>query len=535
MKFRVDRRATIGLMGAAAVGSLRFAQARALTQAPGTGADRDAPDFEDASSRLASGATTSTDLVRACLHRIDGLDRRGPALRAVIERNPDALRLAAESDAQRHRHDGTGRLDGIPVLLKDNIATGDRMCTSAGSLALSGAPAVRDAFLVRRLRAAGAVILGKTNLSEWANIRSDRSTSGWSARGGQTRNPYALDRNPSGSSSGSAVAVAAGYAPLAVGTETDGSIVSPAAVCGIVGIKPTVGLVSRDGVIPISHSQDTAGALAGTVRGAAALLCVLAGRDDRDPVTIGAPDDVDYIGACTVDGLAGARIGVVRAMFGGHPGVRRYIDAAIDQMRGCGAAVVDPVELPSTKDYQDAELEVLLTELRVDLERYLEQFAPRAPVHTLAELIEWNRRNAAREMPFFDQELFERSAATGPLDGQRYLDARASCVRLARTEGIDVAMDRHGLDALLAPTSDPAWLTDFVNGDHYGQSFSTPAAVAGYPHITVPAGFVDGLPVGVSLVGRAFQEATLFRLAYAYEQASKARRPPRFLPTAAMA
>jgi amidase len=532
MKFPVSRRAALALVGAA-VGAARLPAARAA--GPGTAAPADLPpDYGACAARLAAGAGSAAGLARAALRRIEALDRRGPALHAVIERNPDALAIAAQRDAARRAHGSAGPLDGIPLLLKDNIATGDRMRTTAGSLALADAPAARDAYIVTRLRAAGAVILGKTNLSEWANIRSDRSTSGWSARGGLTRNPYVLDRNTSGSSSGSAAAVAAGYVPVAVGTETDGSIVSPAAICGLVGIKPTVGLVSRDGIIPISRSQDTAGPIATTVRGAAALLSVIAGRDAADPATAGAPEGVDYLEACRADGLSGARIGVVRAMFGGQPGVRACIDAAIERMQRCGAVMIDPVELTATRDYEDAELEVLLTELRDGLERYLARFAPGAPVRSLADVVEWNRGHAERELVYFGQETLERALATGPIDGPRYLAARATCVRLARTEGIDRTMDQHRLDALLAPTSDPAWVTDLVNGDHSTQSFSTPAAVAGYPHITVPAGLVDGLPVGVSLVGRAYQEGTLIRLAYAYEQASAARRPPRFLATLAL-
>jgi amidase len=529
MKFPISRRASIALV-AATVGALRLPAARAAAGGAWPQA-RDPHDFDACVAHLASGAASAAGLARASLRRIDEMDRHGPALRAVIERNPEALTIAAGRDAARRAHGSAGVLDGIPLLIKDNIATGDRMRTTAGSLALADAPAARDAFVVTKLRAAGAVILGKTNLSEWANIRSDRSTSGWSGRGGLTRNPYALDRNTSGSSSGSAAAVAAGYVPMAVGTETDGSIVSPASICGLVGIKPTVGLVSRDGIIPISSSQDTAGPIAASVRGAAALLSVLAGRDAADPATAGAPEGVDYLEACRADGLSGARIGVVRSMFGGQPGVRACIDAAIAQMQRSGAVIIDPVELGPTRAYEDAELEVLLTELRVGLERYFAQFAPDAPVRSLADVVDWNRRNAARELAYFGQETLERALATGPIDGPAYLAARATCLRLARTDGIDRTMDQHRLDALLAPTSDPAWVTDLVNGDHSTQSFSTPAAVAGYPHITVPAGLVDGLPVGVSFVGRAYQEGTLVRLAYAYEQASAARRPPRFLPT----
>jgi amidase len=536
MKFPVDRRASIALL-ASAVGALRLTTARAAdrpARAAGAAPEADTRDYERCAARLAAGTASAADLARASLRRIDALDRRGPALHAVIEANPDALHIAAQRDAARRAHGAASLIDGLPVLIKDNIATGDRMRTTAGSLALAGAPAARDAFIVERLRAAGAVILGKTNLSEWANIRSDRSTSGWSGRGGLTRNPYVLDRNTSGSSSGSAAAVAAGYVPLAVGTETDGSIVSPAAICGLVGIKPTVGLVSRDGIIPISSSQDTAGPMAGTVRGAAALLTVLAGRDPQDPATAGAPEGVNYLDACRADGLAGARIGVVRAMFGGQPGVRHCMDAAIATLQRAGAIVIDPVELKDPRDYGDAELEVLLAELGPGIEHYLRVFAPSAPVRNLADVVEWNRRNAATELAVFGQETLEKALTVGPIDGASYRAARALCLRLARTEGIDHTLDQYGLDAVIAPTSDPAWVTDLVNGDHSGASFSSPAAVAGYPHITVPAGLVDGLPVGLSFVGRAYQEGTLIRLAYGFEQASAARRLPRFLPTLAL-
>jgi amidase len=409
------------------------------------------------------------------------------------------------------------------------------MSTSAGSLALAHARAPRDASVVARLREAGAVILGKTNLSEWANIRSSHSTSGWSGRGGLTLNPYALDRNPSGSSSGSAVAVAAGLAPVAVGTETDGSIVSPASVCGLVGIKPTVGLVSRHGVVPISRTQDTAGPVACSVADAAAVLGTIAGADPLDAATQAAEAaPIDYHKALDRAALAGARLGLVRASYTGLAPVDALIDRAVQRLESLGATVVDPVELPDTKKYADAELDVLLYELKAGLAEYLPRFAPEAAVKTLADVIAFNEREHGRELKLFSQDLFVKAQAKGGLDDPAYGDALALCRRLARDEGIDRALAEHHLDALIAPTGGPAWLTDLVNGDSSGTSFSTPAAVAGYPHITVPAGFAFGLPIGLSFVGAAFAEARLIGYAYAYEQATHHRRAPAFARSAAI-
>jgi amidase len=392
---------------------------------------------------------------------------------------------------------------------------------------LMGVKAPRDAHLVARLREAGAVILGKTNLSEWANIRSSRSTSGWSTRGGLTRNPYALDRNTSGSSSGSGAAAAANLAALTVGTETDGSIVSPASINGIVGLKPTVGLVSRDGIVPISHTQDTAGPMTRSVADAAALLSALAGSDPRDPATAQARRG-DYMAALDSGRLKGARLGVVRGQFGGHDGVNAVIDQALALLQRQGAVLVDPVELKLHEQLGPAEFEVLLFELKADLPKYLAAFAPGAPVRDLAGLIAWNKQHREREMRWFGQEYFEQAEAHGGLDDTAYQQALATCARYARAEGIDAVLAEHKLDALVAPTGGVAWLTDFVNGDHFGGSFSTPAAVAGYPHLTVPAGFVQGLPVGLSFVGPAWSEALLIGLGYAFEQASRARRAPTF-------
>jgi amidase len=480
-----------------------------------------------------SSTSSSRALVQACLRRIEAIDRHGPQLRSVIELNPEALALAAALDDERRSKGPRGPLHGLPVLLKDNIATGDRMGTSAGSLALDGVRAPRDAHLVARLREAGAVILGKTNLSEWANIRSSHSTSGWSSRGGLTRNPYALDRNTSGSSSGSAAAVAASLAPMAVGTETDGSIVSPASICGLVGIKPTVGLISRDGIVPISQTQDTAGPMTRTVADAALLLSALAGPDERDAAT-SETKPADYTRFLDAKRLAGARIGVVRAMFGQDDAVKSVIEQSLRVLKAQGAVLVDPVELKNTEKYGEAELELLLFELKAGLAAYLPAFAPGAPVRTLDDVIEWNRKHAQRELRWFGQDLFERAQAKGGLDTQAYRDVRETCRRYSRVEGIDAVMDEHKLDALVAPTGGPAWLTDLINGDHASAGFSSPAAVAGYPHVTVPAGLVYGLPVGLSFVGRAFAEPTLIGLAYAFEQAAKARREPTFARSAAI-
>ena len=477
-----------------------------------------------------AGSLNAVALASACLARIVAIDRAGPRLNSVIELDPQAGRNAAALDRERRAGTVRGPLHGIPVLLKDNIATADAMQTTAGSLVLVGVKPPRDAHLVTRLREAGMVVLGKTNLSEWANIRSTRSTSGWSARGGFTRNPHALDRNPSGSSSGSAVAVAAGLCALAVGTETDGSIVSPASANGIVGLKPTVGLVSRNGIVPISHTQDTAGPMARSVADAAALLGVLVGPDPRDPATAGAAI-TDYTRFLDPQRLRGARLGVVRKLFGAHDGVNAVIDAALVALQKQGAVLVDPVELKNTDKYGDAELEVLLTEFKVGLARYLTEFAPGAPIASLEDLIAWNRAHRERVMPWFGQELFEKAQATGGLQSPAYIDALATCARYSRAEGIDAVLAEYRLDALVAPTGGPAWLTDVVNGDSSGASFSSPAAVAGYPHLTVPAGFVSGLPVGLSFVGPAYSEGLLIGLGHAFEQATRARRVPGFAKT----
>ncbi|HYE13281.1 MAG TPA: amidase, partial [Pyrinomonadaceae bacterium] len=448
-----------------------------------------------------------------------------------------ALAIARERDEEARQGRLRGPLHGVPVLIKDNIDTADRMKTTAGSLALVNARPQRDAFVVERLRQAGAVIIGKTNLSEWANFRSTRSTSGWSARGGQTRNPYALDRNPCGSSSGSGAAVAANLCLAAVGTETDGSIVCPASACGIVGIKPTLGMVSRSGIIPIAHSQDTAGPMARTVADAAALLQALAGFDARDRETErgAALRDADFARSLDPAALRGARIGVARKSFGFNDRVDKLMEEALDVMKRSGAVLVDPADLPTHGKFDDSEFEVLLYEFKADLNKYLASLAPGGDhPRTLAGLIEFNERNSDREMPYFGQEIFIRAEKKGPLTERAYRAALRKNHLLARAQGIDAVMRRHRLDAIVAPTGGPAWTTDLVNGDHFSGGSSSPAAVAGYPNITVPAGFVHGLPVGISFFGRAFTEARLIGLAYAYEQLTKHRQPPRLSPGAGL-
>jgi amidase len=477
---------------------------------------------------------TARALTEAHLARIEALERKGPELRHVIETNPEALAIADALDAERKAGGARGPLHGIPVLLKDNLDTADKNTTTAGSLALEGSIPSRDSFVAERLRAAGAVLLGKANMSEWANIRSTRSSSGWSARGGQARNPYVLDRNPCGSSSGSAAAVSANLCVLAIGTETDGSIVCPASANGIVGIKPTLGLVSRAGIIPIAHSQDTSGPMARTVRDAAVLLGALVGVDPRDPVTSQSQGKAhsDYRPFLKPDGLQGARLGVVRKLFGFHPGVDARMEEALAAMKRQGAVLVDPVELPHLGEYDQSELTVLLYELKADLNAYLASLGPSARVKTLEDVIRFNEENREVEMPFFGQELFLQAQEKGPLTSKEYVEALRKNRRLSGLEGIDAVMTKHHLDALVAPTGGPAWVTDLVNGDHFGGGCSTPPAVAGYPHVTVPAGFVFGLPVGISFFGRAWSEPVLIRIAYAFEQATQLRYPPRFLPTA---
>ena len=510
-----------------------FAEGTNEFQSPGP-FELDEISVADLQDGMKSGKYTARMLVEKYMERIDAVDKHGPAVNSVIELNPDASRIADELDRERKTKGPRGPLHGIPVLIKDNIATHDRMQTTAGSLALVGSVPPKDAFVAQKLREAGAVILGKTNLSEWANIRSSHSSSGWSGRGGQTHNPYALDRNPCGSSSGSGAAVSANLCALAIGTETDGSIVCPSNANGTVGIKPTVGLVSRFGIIPISHSQDTAGPMARTVADAAALLTAIAGYDPQDDATAPMQGKTveDYTRSLDPNGLKGARIGVVRKLFGFNEHVDAVMKDALAAIEKHGATLIDPVEIESLGKFDEAELDVLMYELKADLNKYLEWLGPSAPVKSLKDVIDFNEQHAAQEMPYFGQDLFVKAEAKGPLSDKAYIDARAKCVKLARAEGIDAVMEKHKLDALVAPTGGPAWLTDLVDGDHDSGGSSSLAAVAGYPDISVPAGFIFGLPVGLSFFGRAWSETKLIRIAYGFEQATKHRKAPGFLQSA---
>ncbi len=482
---------------------------------------------------MKSSKFTARSLVEKYSARIDEVDKHGPALNAVIELNPDALSIADALDQERKAKGPRGPLHGIPMLIKDNIDTADKMMTTAGSLALLGSKPLKDSMVAQKLRAAGVVILGKTNLSEWANIRSSHSTSGWSGRGGLTKNPYALDRNPCGSSSGSGAGVSANLCAAAIGTETDGSIVCPSSSNGLAGIKPTVGLVSRSGIIPISHSQDGAGPMCRTLRDAAIVLGALTGVDSEDSATAASSgkSQTDYAQFCDPNGLKGARIGVARKYFGFSDAVDALMEQSLDVLKKQGATLVDPADIETFGKFDDTELLVFMYELKADLNAYLAHLGPSAPVHTLKEIIDFNERNRQKEMPYFGQDLFVKAEAKGPLTEQAYLDALAKNHQLARVEGVDALMDKHHLDAIVAPTGGPAWLTDLVNGDHVAGGSSNAAAVAGYPNINVTAGFLAGLPVGISFFGRAWSEPTLIKLAYSFEQATKTRQAPHFLPT----
>jgi amidase len=482
---------------------------------------------------MKTGKFTARSLVERYSERIENIDKRGPAVNAIIEMNPDALSIADALDRERKAKGPRGPMHGIPVLIKDNIDTEDRMMTTAGSLALVGSKPAQDSFVVQRLRSAGAVILGKSNLSEWANIRCSHSTSGWSGRGGLTKNPYALDRNPCGSSSGTGAGISANLCAVGIGTETDGSIVCPSSSNGLAGIKPTVGLTSRSGIIPISHSQDGAGPMCRTLRDAAILLGALTGVDPNDPATAASAGKsyTDYAQFCDPNGLKGARIGVARKYFGFNDAVDALMEQSIDAMKKQGATVIDPAEIATLGKFDDSELLVLLYELKTDLNTYLARLGPQAPVRTLNDVIDFNERNRQKEMPYFGQDLFIKAESKGPLTDKAYLDALDKNHRLARTEGIDATMDNFKLDAIIAPTAGPAWLTDLLNGDHVAGGSSNAAAVAGYPNINVTAGFISGLPVGISFFGRAWSEPMLIRIAFAFEQATKARRAPRFLAT----
>jgi amidase len=535
----LDRRDFLAAAAATAAGALLphplGAQPHALPATPDAAIAHPVPPFEfeeatiaDLQAAMASRKHTALSITVAYLDRIADLDRRGPALRHMLDLNPDALAIARRLDAERRAGRLRGPLHGIPIIIKDNIDTADRMTTTAGSLALEGSIASRDAFLVERLREAGAVILGKANLTEWANFRSTRASSGWSSRGGQGRNPYALDRSPCGSSSGTGGGIAANYAAVGVGTETDGSIVCPSAAMSLVGIKPTLGLVSRSGIIPIAHSQDTAGPMARTVTDAAILLGIIAGADRRDPETVRVKV-ADYTKSLDPRGLAGARIGVARErLFGYSEETDRIAETALAAMKDAGAELIDPADIPNLGDYDDGEFTVLLYEFKADLNTYLAGLGPKARVKSLADAIRFNEEHRVRTMPYFGQEIFHMAQEKGALTERAYRDALARNRRLAREKGIDQVMTRHRLDALVAPTGHPVWPIDLVNGDHFLGASSTAPAVAGYPNITVPAGFAFGLPVGVSFIGPAWSEPTLIRLAFAFEQATRVRRAPAF-------
>jgi amidase len=527
----------LGAVAAAASPSLSAARAgNALSAAPEVkGFELDEVTIDGLQEGMKSGKYTSRAIVEKYLQRIEDIDKHGPAINSVIELNPDALEIAESLDRERKEKGARGPLHGSPILIKDNIDTADKMMTTAGSLALVGAPKpAKDSLVAQKLRTAGAVILGKTNLSEWANIRSNHSTSGWSGRGGLTKNPYALDRNPCGSSSGTGAGISANLAAAGIGTETDGSIVCPSSANGLAGIKPTVGLVSRSGIVPISHSQDGAGPMCRTLRDAAIVLGALTGVDPDDRYTAESQgkSHTDYTQFLDVNGLTGARIGVPRKYFGFSDAVDRIMAEAMDVMRKQGATLVDPADIASFGKFDDSELLVFMYELKADMTKYLGRLGPGSPMKTLKDLIDFNNGNAKTEMPYFGQDMFLKAQEKGPLTSREYIDALEKNHRLARIEGIDAVMDKLKLDALIGPTGGPAWVTDLVNGDHFTGGSSNAAAVAGYPNINVTAGWMFGLPVGISFFGRAWSEPTLLKLAYAFEQATQARKAPQFLASA---
>ena len=529
----------------ALAGALAISRPALATPKPDAGADdhsgqyRETSEFDELTiaqlqEGMKSGKLSAAGIAQKYLERIEDIDKGGPAINSVIEINPDAIAIAEALDRERKEKGARGPLHGIPILIKDNIDTADRMLTTAGSLALLSSTPSRDAFVARRLRESGAVILGKTNLSEWANFRSSHSSSGWSGRGGQTRNPYVLDRNPCGSSSGSGAAAGANLCAATIGTETDGSIVCPSSTNSLVGIKPTVGLLSRSGIIPIAHSQDTPGPMARTVADAAALLGALTGVDQSDSATRSSlgKSHSDYSRFLDKDGLRGARIGVARAYFGFNDRVDRRMEELIGEIKKLGAVVIDPANIPTKGKFDDSEFEVLLYEFKADLNTYLAGLGSQAPVHSLKEIIDFNEKNRDREMPYFGQDILIKAQGKGPLTDKKYRQALRQNQLLSRAQGIDFVMRRHRLDALIAPTGGPAWPTDWINGDHFSGGYSSASAVSGYPHITVPAGYIFGLPFGISFFGAAYSEPKLIKYAYAFEQATNVRKSPRFLPTA---
>jgi len=481
---------------------------------------------------MEKGEISARKLTEMYLTRIHEVDKSGPKLNSIIEINPEALEIAENLDKEWKNKKIRGPLHGIPVIIKDNINTADKMQTTAGSLAFKVHIALEDAFIVKKLREAGAIILAKANLSEWANFRSTRSTSGWSSRGGQTLNPYSLDRSPCGSSSGSAVAVAANLCSVAIGTETDGSIICPSQVNSIVGIKPTIGLVSRTGIIPISHNQDTAGPMARTVRDAAILLGIIAGVDPDDTSTLKHNNEIpsDYTKFLDSNGLNGARIGVTRNYFGKNDRIDLIIEGAIKKMKELGAEIIDPVEIKTIDDLEDPEFEILLFDFKHDLNEYLAKYGPINSIKNIDDIIQFNKEHQEKVMPYFGQEIFIMASEKGPLTSDEYKEALKKCHRLARDEGIDAVLKEHQLDAIIAPSGGAAWPIDYVNGDHFTEGSSSAAAVAGYPNITVPVGYVFGLPVGISFFGGAFQEPKLLKIAYSFEQSTQIRKSPKFLP-----